>query len=122
MDIFGSVIGIVIFSPLLFVTALAVKVSSPGSVLVEQSDRIGENEKKFRMFKFRSMIANAHVKIKEDPKFKKLYKEFEKNDFKIDADPRITKVGDFIRKTSLDELPQFFNVLIGSMIIPRTIL
>lgn len=115
MDIFGSVAGIAIFSPLLFLTTISVKLSSPGPVLVEQSDRVGENGEKFRMYKLRSMIADAHVKIKKDSKLRKLYKEFEKNDFKIDNDPRITKVGRFIRRTSLDELPQFFNVLMGSM-------
>ena len=115
MDVFGSMVGIVIFSPLLLLTVVAIKLESVGPILVEESNRAGKNGEKFRMYKVRSMIADAHVKIKEDPKLKKLYKEFESNDFKIDDDPRITKVGKFIRRTSLDELPQFFNVLIGSM-------
>ena len=115
IDILGSVVGMVVFSPLLLLAAVAIKLESVGPVLVEESDRVGKNEKKFRMYKFRSMIADAHVKIKEDPKFRGLYKEFESNDFKIDDDPRITKVGNIIRRTSLDELPQFVNVLIGNM-------
>src|SRR3989304_10453671 len=114
-DIVGSIFGIIALSPILLVTALAIKVDSPGSVFVEESTRVGEKEKKFRMYKFRSMIADAHVKIKKDPKFKKLYKEFEKNDFKLENDPRITKVGRFIRRTSIDETPQFINVLVGNM-------
>ncbi len=123
MDVFGSVIGIVIFSPLFLLVIVGIKLESVGPVLVEQSNRVGKKGEKFRMYKFRSMIANAHVKIKEDPKFKKLYKEFERNEFKIDDDPRITKVGKFIRRTSLDELPQFFNVLIGNMSLigPRSL-
>ena len=115
MDVFGSMVGIVIFSPLLLLTVVAIKLESVGPILVEESNRAGKNEKKFRMYKFRSMIADAHVKIKKDPKFRKLYSEFESNDFKLDDDPRITKVGEIIRRTSLDELPQFFNVLMGSM-------
>lgn len=112
---FGAAVGIVVFSPIFLVTALAIKIDSPGSVFVEMSDRVGKNEKKFRMYKFRSMIADAHVKIKKDPKFKKLYEEYEKNDFKLDNDPRVTKVGSFIRRTSVDEIPQFINVIIGNM-------
>lgn len=107
--------GVVILSPIFLITAIAVKIDSPGSVFVEVSDRVGKNGKKFRMYKFRSMIADAHVKLKKDPKFKKLYEEFEKNDFKLDNDPRITKLGRFIRRTSLDEIPQFINVLMGNM-------
>lgn len=115
LDIFGAIVGIVVFSPIFLVTAIAIKIDSPGSVFVEVSDRVGQNGKKFRMYKFRSMIADAHVKIKKDPKFKKLYEEYEKNDFKLDNDPRVTKVGMFIRRTSVDEIPQFINVIIGNM-------
>src|SRR3989344_2607758 len=115
IDLIGAVMGIVLFSPIYLLEAIAIKLDTPGPVLVEVSNRIGKDGKKFRMYKFRSMIADAHVKIKKDPKFKKLYKEFEKNDFKLENDPRITKVGRFIRRTSIDETPQFINVLVGNM-------
>ena len=114
-DIVGSIFGIIALSPILLVTALAIKLDSPGPIFVEESTRVGEKEKKFRMFKFRSMIEDAHVKIKKDPEFKKLYNKFERNSFKLQDDPRITRVGQFLRRTSLDELPQFFNVLAGNM-------
>ena len=115
IDLIGAIVGIVLFSPIYLLEAMAIKLDTPGPVLVEVSNRIGKDGKKFRMYKFRSMIADAHVKIKKDPKFKKLYKEFEKNDFKLENDPRITKVGRFIRRTSIDETPQFINVLVGNM-------
>ena len=114
LDIIGSIIGLIIFSPVFLLVATVINLDSPGPIFVEKSDRVGRDGKIFRMYKFRSMIANAHVKIKKDPKFKKLYREFEK-DFKLDEDPRITKVGKIIRKTSVDEIPQFFNVLVGNM-------
>ncbi len=115
LDIVGSIFGIIAFFPIYVIVAIAIKLDSPGSVLVEESNRVGRVGKRFRMYKFRSMIADAHVKIKNDPKLKKLYKEFEKNSFKLDNDPRITQVGSFLRRTSIDEVPQFFNVLLGNM-------
>ncbi|MEX0616513.1 MAG: sugar transferase [Candidatus Woykebacteria bacterium] len=115
LDLGGAIFGLLFFSPIFLVTAVAIKLDSRGPVLVEKSDRVGEEGKIFRMYKFRSMVADAHVKIKKDPRYKDLYKKFEKNNFKLENDPRITQVGDFIRKTSIDELPQFFNVLVGNM-------
>ncbi len=115
LDIVGASFGLIIFSPVFLVTAIGVKLDSSGPILVEESDRAGEGGTKFRMYKFRSMVKDAHVKIKKDPKFKRLYKKFEKNNFKLDEDPRVTTIGKFIRKTSIDETPQFFNVLVGNM-------
>lgn len=110
IDIFGAAILITILSPILLLTALAVKVTSPGPVLFVQ-ERVGLNKRCFRLLKFRTMAANAE----------ELQKELEHLNeaggpvFKIGKDPRITKVGRFLRRTSLDELPQLFNVLIGDM-------
>jgi len=115
IDIFGASLGIIVFSPIFILTALSIKLDSRGPVFVEESSRVGKDGRVFRMYKFRSMIANAHVKIKKDPAFRELYKKYEKNSFKLDKDPRVTRVGGFIRRTSLDELPQFLNVLVGNM-------
>lgn len=109
-DIFASIIGLVLLSPLLLIVSLLIKLDSKGPVVFSQ-ERVGLQGKKFNMYKFRSMIVNAE-------EFKDKLKE--KNEmtgpmFKIKNDPRITKIGKFIRKTSIDELPQLFNVLKGDM-------
>ncbi len=102
VDILGSLFFIILFSPVMIVTAIAVKISSPGPVLFKQK-RVGFHNKEFNMYKFRSMAV-------QDPKE-------EKKGWTIKNDPRVTAVGKFIRKTSIDELPQFFNVLFGTMSI-----
>lgn len=100
-------------------TAIAIKLTSNGPVLVEAENshmkRLGKNAKVFRLFKFRSMSVNADSTLENDPKFKKLYKEYKDSGFKLHKDPRVTKVGKFIRKYSIDETPQFLNVLRGDM-------
>lgn len=101
IDFFGSCIGIIILSPLFIVIAVLIKISSEGSVFFFQ-ERLGKDGKTFKIMKFRTMIVNAEyigdgLKVKEG------------------SDPRITKIGRFLRKTSLDELPQLFNTLGGSM-------
>ena len=110
IDIVGSLIGLILLSPLLVIVGVLIKVESKGPIIFSQ-DRIGKNGKVFRMYKLRSMVANAE-ELKE-----KLMNENEMSGpmFKIKDDPRITKVGKFIRKTSIDELPQLFNVLKGDM-------
>lgn len=110
IDIMGSLIGLILLSPLLVIIGVLIKVESKGPIIFSQ-DRIGKNGKVFRMYKLRSMVANAE-ELKE-----KLMNENEMSGpmFKIKDDPRITKVGKFIRKTSIDELPQLFNVLKGDM-------
>jgi len=106
-----SFIGIIILSPFFLAVALMIIIDSPGSVFVEL-ERVGEGNKHFKLIKFRSMIKNAHA-MKKD-----LIQYNERRDgplFKIKNDPRITRFGRFIRRSSIDELPQLFNVLIGQM-------
>lgn len=116
MDILGSLVGIILSSPIMIVTAIAIKIDSKGPVFFKQT-RVGKNGRKFKMYKFRSMCDNADA-MKKD-----LMDQNEVEGgkmFKMKDDPRITKVGRFIRKTSIDELPQFFNILGGSMSLVGT--
>lgn len=115
LDIFLSLILLVLFSPLILIIAILIKLDSKGSILADVPERIGENGKKFKMLKFRSMIVNAHFLLRKDPKFKKLYEEYKRSNYKLKNDPRVTRVGRFIRKHSLDEIPQLINVLKGEM-------
>jgi exopolysaccharide biosynthesis polyprenyl glycosylphosphotransferase len=110
MDIVGASVALVVLAPLLVVLALTVKLDSPGPVFFRQR-RIGRKGEVFSMLKFRSMVRNAE----EIKKVLLDQNEAEGGLFKIADDPRITRVGGFLRKTSLDELPQLFNVLGGSM-------
>jgi lipopolysaccharide/colanic/teichoic acid biosynthesis glycosyltransferase len=116
LDIVCSSIILIIFSPVIFVVALAIKLESKGPVLADTPRRVGKDGAPFYPYKFRSMIVNAYYLLKTDPKFKKAYEEQQKGgNYKIKNDPRITKVGKFIRKHSIDEIPQLFNVLKGEM-------
>lgn len=103
----------------MLLTAIIIKITSPGPILVEGTNktaqRVGKNAKVFYHFKFRSMMVNAYEIIKNHPRFRKLYSEYKKSNFKLSKDPRVTKFGKFIRKYSIDETPQFFNVLMGEM-------
>ncbi len=117
IDVIGASILLVIFSPVILVTIIAIKATSPGQYLADTPKRVGKNGKLFRLYKFRSMILNAHTLIRTDPKFKKLYKQYKKSSYKLYEDPRVTKVGKYIRKHSIDEIPQFVNVLKGEMSI-----
>ena len=110
IDVAGATIGLVVLAPALALIALAVRLDSPGSVLFGQR-RIGRGEEPFRMFKFRTMVRDAD-RMKADLAH---LNEAELPMFKIRDDPRITRVGRFLRRTSLDELPQLFNVLRGEM-------
>ncbi len=110
IDILCSLFGIIILSPLFLVVAILIRIESEGNPIFSQV-RVGKDGKTFKMYKFRSMVANAE-KLKE--------KLSEKNEmtgpmFKMKEDPRVTKVGKFIRKTSIDELPQLINVFKGEM-------
>lgn len=109
-DIIGSGVGFVLLSPLIVGVACAVKFTSKGPIFFSQK-RVGKNGELFEMYKFRSMIVNAE-ELKE-----KLEHQNEMSGpmFKMKNDPRVTKVGKFIRKTSLDELPQLWNVFKGDM-------
>lgn len=117
IDIVGAVFLLILFSPILLVTAIAIKLDSPGPVFADTPKRVGMDGKQFYLYKFRSMILNAHNLLREDPRFAKLYEEYKKSSFKLREDPRITKVGKFIRKHSIDEIPQLLNVLKGEMSI-----
>ena len=119
IDIAGSLAAIVFCLPILFAIALAVRLSSRGPVLFRQ-ERLGQYGKKFTFLKFRSMyVNNDHTIHKEYVKQFIAGAAAAEQDgqkvFKLTADPRVTRVGQFLRKTSLDELPQFFNVLKGEM-------
>lgn len=120
-DIVISAIALIVLSPLILILAIIVFAQDGHSPFYRQV-RIGLHGKPFRMYKFRSMIYNADKILKKDPK---LYKKYVDNGFKLPEgeDPRITKIGAFLRKTSLDEIPQFLNVLIGEMSLvgPRPI-
>ena len=115
IDIFGSVIVLIVFLPICLMAALVIKLDSAGPVFADVPKRVGQNGKLFKMFKFRSMIVNAHFLLRKDPKFHQLFDEYKKSSYKLKNDPRVTKIGKFIRKHSIDEIPQLFNVLRGEM-------
>lgn len=117
LDIFLSLFLIIIFSPVIIITAIVIKLTSPGPIFADTPKRVGKDGKEFYPYKFRSMIANAHTLLRTDPKFKALYEEYKKSSYKLHTDPRVTSVGKFIRKHSIDEIPQFLNVLKGEMSI-----
>ena len=110
-DFVASLLGLIILSPLFLIIAIAIKLEDPkGSVFYSQT-RLGRGETPFKMYKFRSMVSNA------DELLEQLLKnnEIDGAMFKMQDDPRVTKIGKFIRKYSIDELPQLLNVLQGSM-------
>lgn len=115
MDIAGGLVGMLITLLFYPFVAIAIKIDSPGPVLFSQV-RIGLNGRRFKIYKFRSMYLDAEERKKELEK----QNEMQGLMFKMENDPRITKVGKFIRKTSIDELPQFFNVLKGDMSLVGT--
>ena len=118
-DIVFSLIGLILLSPVFLIISIIIKLDSKGPVFFVHS-RIGEKGKSIGIYKFRTMVNNAEDLIKSFTPEQK--EEFERS-YKLENDPRITKVGDFLRKTSLDELPQILNILIGelSIIGPRPI-
>ncbi len=121
IDIVGGIILIILFSPIMAIAAMAIKLTSPGPILVEPTNptaqRVGKDGKLFYHYKFRSMMVDAYNVLRTNPKYKKLYEEYKRSSFKLHKDPRVTKVGKFIRKYSIDEMPQLFNVLKGEMSI-----
>ncbi len=122
MDILGSVVGLILSSPLLLMTAIAVRMTSPGPIIFRQY-RFGKKGIRFPFYKFRSMYWNTDDKIHREYVTNLIKGDTDKINqgdkdnpiFKMKSDPRITPVGKIIRKTSIDELPQFFNVLRGEM-------
>ncbi len=115
IDITGSVILLILFSPLFVILSIAIKLDSSGPVFADTPQRVGKKGNLFKMYKFRSMIENAHTLLRQDPKLKALYEQYKKNSYKLIHDPRVTVLGKFIRKHSLDELPQLINVFLGDM-------
>ncbi|WP_278342772.1 sugar transferase [Parageobacillus thermoglucosidasius] len=114
IDIVGAIIGLVLTSPLfLIISIFYLFGDSKGPIFFKQV-RVGKNGKRFYIYKFRSMIVNAEEKLKAD---KELYEKYLRNNYKLEPheDPRITNLGRFLRKTSLDEIPQLINVLKGEM-------
>ena len=110
-DFVASLFGLILLSPVFLIVAMAIKIEDPHGPIFYSQVRLGRRQKAFKMFKFRSMVVNAD---------ELLNKLLDKNEvdgamFKIKKDPRVTAVGEFIRKYSLDELPQLFNVLMGQM-------
>ncbi len=118
-DIVSSVIALIITSPFFIIVAIAIRLESKGKIIFGHT-RIGKDGRPFKVYKFRSMYENASEIFENFTEEQK--KEYYKN-FKLDNDPRITKVGSFIRKTSLDELPQLINIIKGDMSVvgPRPI-
>lgn len=119
LDIMLALAGMIVLSPVFLIIALAIKLESKGPVFFKHT-RIGKDGKIIKIYKFRSMVDNAENLIKSfTPEQMKEYKE----NYKLSNDPRVTKVGKFIRKTSLDELPQLINILKGdlSIIGPRPV-
>lgn len=110
-DIFFSLFLIIVFSWLLIILAICTKLSSKGPIIYKHK-RLGQYGKVINVYKFRSMVMDSRP-LEEVLTEQQL--EQYKKEFKIDNDPRVTKFGHFLRKTSLDELPQLFNVLIGNM-------
>lgn len=114
IDLICSTILIIIFSPILLIVSFLIKISSSGPIIFKQK-RVGQS-KEFFMYKFRSMRVGDNDKfLKEN--YPELWEKYKANDWKLsaDEDPRITKIGKFIRATSIDEMPQFINVLKGEM-------
>lgn len=110
-DVIGSTVGLVILSPVFLVLAVLIKLDDPKGAVFFSQVRIGKDGRKFRMYKLRSMCVDAEERLVQ----LRDKNEIEGNMFKMKNDPRATRIGHFIRKTSLDELPQLYNVLRGDM-------
>lgn len=115
VDIIGGLAISIIFLPVSLVSAIAIVLDSPGPIFADTPERVGKGGKLFKLYKFRSMVVNAHAMLRSDPSMKKLYEEYRHNSYKLKKDPRVTNVGRFIRKHSIDEIPQLLNVLQGDM-------
>ncbi|MDO8487569.1 MAG: sugar transferase [Candidatus Curtissbacteria bacterium] len=119
IDIIGSLIILAVFSPVILITAVLIKISSPGPAIYTPL-RVGRDGNLFKMLKFRSMymykingkFVHAKKYLEKNPK---LMREYRENSFKLAHDPRVTQIGKFIRKFSIDELPQLINVAKGDM-------
>ena len=128
IDIIGALAGCIILLPLTLCIWIANIIAKDNGPVFYAHKRIGKNGKEFEMYKFRTMCMNAHDMVKDEESMKRYFTaeqiEEWKENFKIDDDPRITKIGKFLRKTSLDEIPQVINILKGelSIIGPRPVI
>lgn len=117
LDIIGATILLILFSPICIIATIFIKLDSSGPVFADVPERVGKKGSKFTMYKFRSMVENAHHMLRTDKNMKSLYEEYKNGSYKLKRDPRITRIGGFLRKHSIDEVPQFINVLKGDMSI-----
>ncbi len=116
IDVVGAIILLIIFSPILLISVILIKLTSKGPVFADTPKRVGLGGKLFYVYKFRTMIPNAYELLRKDPKFKEAYKEQQESGvYKIMDDPRVTPIGKMLRKHSIDEIPQLINVLKGQM-------
>ncbi len=123
MDIIGGLVGLMLLAPATIIVAILNFINKENGPIFYAQKRVGKDGKMFKMYKFRTMIVDADKKLNEIlEKDEALRKEWEENR-KLKNDPRITKIGNFLRKTSIDEIPQFINVLIGnlSLVGPRAV-
>ncbi|MBD7963185.1 sugar transferase [Fictibacillus sp. Sa2CUA10] len=111
IDISGSLFGLFLLGIIFVVVAIAIKLEDPKGPIIFTQKRVGKNGKEFKMYKFRSMISDAENRLEDLLKFNETTGAM----FKMKDDPRITNIGRLIRKTSIDELPQLWNVLLGDM-------
>lgn len=118
LDILFSAVVLIALLPFLLICSLTIFLTDRKEIFVKEPLRLGRKGK-FKMYKFRTMIPNAHSEIWKNPKYKELKKKWQDKDgkLKLSEDPRITKIGKILRKTDIDELPQFLNVLKGEMSI-----
>ena len=121
-DIVATVCGGILILPILAIIAILIYLDSPGPIVFGHK-RVGQGGKSFSCYKFRSMVPNAQEALEEYLKNNPAAREEWERDFKLKDDPRVTRIGKFLRKTSLDELPQLWNVLVGDMSLvgPRPI-
>ena len=128
IDIIGALVGCLALLPLILCIWLANIIAKDNGPVFYAHTRMGKNGKEFKMYKFRTMCKNAHDMVKDEESMKRYFTDEQieewKENFKIDDDPRITKVGKFLRKSSLDEVPQVINILKGelSIIGPRPVI
>ncbi|CAM4037889.1 MULTISPECIES: sugar transferase [Bacillus cereus group] len=111
MDVVGAICGLIFLLPIFVIVAMVIKIEDPKGPVFFKQTRVGKDGKEFGMYKFRSMVTDAEERLKDLLQ----YNEVSGAMFKMKVDPRVTKIGKFIRKTSIDELPQLLNVLKGDM-------
>jgi undecaprenyl-phosphate galactose phosphotransferase len=121
IDVLGASVAILLFAPLMLI--IAALVAAEGGAVIFAHERLGRSGRPFRCFKFRTMAPNAEARLRELLKADPIARRQWERDHKLTPDPRVTPLGQILRETSLDELPQFFNVLVGDMSLvgPRPI-